>query len=176
MPEVWKSVPGWEGFYEVSDWGNVRSVDRKIVNPKGSEIFYPGKPIIKVKRGNYYAVTLNKKMFSRNFRVHRLVAMAFIDKEIENKKLVVDHKDRNPINNRLDNLRIVSYRQNNLNKGLCKRNKSGYKGVHYHKQRNKWCAIININGKSSYIGLFDSPEEAGSAWMEKAKILRGDFA
>lgn len=80
LKEEWKSVIGYEGLYEVSDWGNVRSVDRWITNSLGRKRFWKGQTLKKVINSDgYYVITLHD--FNHNQKegkVHRLVAEAFI--------------------------------------------------------------------------------------------------
>lgn len=97
--EVWKPVPDYEGFYEVSNTGKVRSVYRykKVLKPMISNTGYERVDLFKNK---------NRKQLS----VHRLVAMAFIDNP-ENKPFV-NHKDESKTNNCVDNLEWVTHVEN----------------------------------------------------------------
>ena len=82
---------------------------------------------------------------------------------------VIDHKNHNPLDNRRENLRICSYRENSLNRGRPKNNTTGYKGVHRYKDRYR--AIVS--GKS--YGIFDTPKEAYDKYCEVAKELHGEY-
>lgn len=75
-------------------------------------------------------------------------------------KLQVDHINRNKLDNRKCNLRLVTNQQNQYNTKVPMNNKSGVKGVYYNKECNKWCAQINLNGKTKNLGLFEDIEEA----------------
>lgn len=66
----------------------------------------------------------------------------------------VDHEDRNPLNNRWLNLRPATNKQNQENRSIDARNKSGVKGVHWHLLRSKWCAQIRHNGSTLHLGLY----------------------
>ncbi len=88
----------------------------------------------------------------------------------------VDHKDRNPLNNKLDNLRIATQSLNNANAKLRSDSTSGLKGVTFHKGAQKWCAQLTWRGKHIYLGLFQSKEAAHSAYWEKATCLFGEYA
>jgi len=77
----------------------------------------------------------------------------------------IDHKDRNPMNNRIENLRVVSKSENQHNHGLHRNNTSGYPGVSWHKNAKKYKAQICINNKHIYLGLFTTPEEAFLAYQ-----------
>ena len=84
----------------------------------------------------------------------------------------VDHIDSDMLNDRWSNLRLATRGQNEANKPLTKRNRSGFKGVSWDKERNKWKAQI----KSRLIGRFDTPEEAHAAYVVELKKMHGDFA
>lgn len=100
----WRAVPGYEGFYEVSDEGDVRSVDRTIVSSNGKRRYYPGR-ILKqaTNRAGYKRVVLCIKGEQSNESVHRLVAKAFIPNR-KSDDLEVRHLDHNPANNTIGNL------------------------------------------------------------------------
>ena len=91
-------------------------------------------------------------------------------------KIHADHIDGDGLNNRLANLRACTRAQNMRNTGAYSNNKSGFKGVHWNKQRGKWTAQIKCIGKIKHLGLFATPEEAYSAYCAAAKELHGEFA
>jgi hypothetical protein len=101
--------------------------------------------------------------------MHRLI----MGLENGDKKLI-DHRDRNPLNNQKENLRICPSLACNLGNSWNKNNSSGYKGV--TREGNRWRAQIGINGKTRYIGSYDTKEDAALAYNEKAKELWGEFA
>lgn len=116
--EVWKDVVGYEGFYQVSNLGQVKSMPRTVHAGFGTNHFANHlngrllKPGLQGKRNlKYYAVTLSKYGKVKRCLVHRLVAEAFISNP-ENLP-VVNHKDENPLNNVADNLEWCSVYQNN---------------------------------------------------------------
>ena len=88
----------------------------------------------------------------------------------------VDHINRNRLDNRLCNLRICSHQENAYNIGLKSSNTSGYIGVYWNTEKNKWCARIRINGKKKHCGYFSSIIDAAKAYDKKAKETRGEFA
>ena len=90
----------------------------------------------------------------------------------------VDHvnNDGPKHDNRICNLRLATRSQNAANTGKKSTNKSGYKGVSWHKATCKWRAQIMINGKKTHLGLFDSAEDAHKAYVEKIKEIHGEFA
>lgn len=113
IKEIWKSIIDFEGIYEVSNLGNVRSIDRLVKNKKGGYRKVEGKNLSLRKTTNgYMQVDLYKNGKQFTIKVHRLVAMAFIPNP--NDLPVVNHKDTIRHNNYLDNLEWVTYSENNL--------------------------------------------------------------
>lgn len=104
--EIWKPVVGWEGFYEISSLGRVRTsgkyVDGRVYKDKI-------KKARKNKFGYYYVNLFRNKKF-KSIRIHQLVAQAFIPNP-ENKPCI-DHIDTNRENNRVENLRWCTYAEN----------------------------------------------------------------
>jgi hypothetical protein len=88
---------------------------------------------------------------------------------------VVDHINGVKSDNRLENLRDVTQAQNSRNQAAPKNNKSGFKGVHWHVRRNKWCASIRLNRKLIHLGYFDTPQEAATAYDEGSLKYHGSF-
>lgn len=89
----------------------------------------------------------------------------------------VDHIDRDRLNNRIENLRLVTRRENMRNAGLQTNSTSGYKGVHFRKARQKWVARIMYDGKNSrYLGSYSSPADAARAYDAAAIRWHGDYA
>jgi len=91
-------------------------------------------------------------------------------------KLIVDHKDHNGLNNRKENLRIVTHGQNMQNKRSSKNSSSKYLGVHLFKLTNKWRAEIKVNKKKFSLGFFADENEAAIAYNNAAITHFGEFA
>lgn len=89
---------------------------------------------------------------------------------------MLDHINGDRSDNRIENLRVVGSLENTWNTKKHSDNKSGYKGVHYHKQNDTWRAVIMANGKRIHIGLFKTPEIAHDAYCNFAKKLFGEYA
>jgi hypothetical protein len=83
---------------------------------------------------------------------------------------IVDHIDRNPLNNKKNNLRICTKQQNNMNKSSKKNSLSKYVGVSYNKRNNKWVAYIKINNKQTQLGSFETELEAAAKRDEATKL------
>ena len=90
--------------------------------------------------------------------------------------MLIDHINGDRSDNRIDNLRLCTTRQNAYNRGKTAANKSGFKGVCWHKQKAKWVAQITIDGKNKFLGFFTDPEEAYIAYCEVALTRYGEFA
>ena len=89
---------------------------------------------------------------------------------------LIDHADRDGINNLSVNLRLATIAQNNANAKLRVDNLSGAKGVSWCKQYGKWRTVIGIKGKKKSLGRFDDLGEAKLAYQEAAKAIFGQFA
>lgn len=89
---------------------------------------------------------------------------------------VVDHVDFNGLNNQKYNLRACTPRQNLCNRRLGKNNTSGYKGVDWRGERNRWRAQIRVNGKKKHLGFFTSKLEAAKAYNKGAEKYFGKFS
>jgi hypothetical protein len=108
----------------------------------------------------------------RRMSVHRLVFLwhhGFLPDEL-------DHIDRNPLNNRIENLRPASHSDNCKNRSLYASNTSGFKGVSFHKSSGKWSASIRIGNKSQHLGLFKDINEAVSKRRDAELLNFGEFA
>ena len=89
---------------------------------------------------------------------------------------IVDHIDRDPLNNTLGNLRVVTKQENAMNAGVRSDNSTGYKGVSYHKRSGKYRAYIAINGKQKHLGLYTSADDAARAYATAARSYFGEYA
>lgn len=114
--EIWKSIPGFEGYYEASTFGNIRSLDRycELDGRWGRYTrFKPGKMMTPKfdGRGLYLMIVLSKDGVTKKYLVHRLIAMTFVDNP--NNLPEVNHIDENKTNNRPENLEWCDHKYNN---------------------------------------------------------------
>lgn len=114
--EVWKPIEGYEGYYEVSNYGKVRSLDRTILKKNGHKqirkgvILKPSMSRTGTKTYSYYLhVNLSKNDICETLRVHKLVADAFIKNKPKKCKYEVMHLDNDGTNNHIGNLRYGSH-------------------------------------------------------------------
>ncbi len=159
--EIWRDVPNYEGVYQVSNLGNVKSLNyNKTKKERLLKLTLCGGYLLSY----FYSDGKVKK-----FRVHQLVAMAFLGHEPCGHKVVVDHKNNNPFDNRLENLQLISHREN------CSKDKknktSKYKGVSWSKNRNKWVSSIRLNGGRLFLGYFKCETTASLVYQNKLKEL-----
>lgn len=125
------------------------------------------------KSGNtFYANRYDKNLNNKKIKIymHR-----FITKNI-NKKMHTDHINRNGLDNRKINLRICTNSQNSSNRGLQINNTTGFKGVYYAKNINKFRAIIVVNRIKKTLGSYIDPIDAARAYNNAAQKYHGEFA
>lgn len=118
--EVWRDIPNFEGLYQVSNIGRVKSLGNKR-NHKEEMILKPSINIY-----GYYHISLNKKNKRYSYCVHRLVALAFLENPYNLK--TVNHIDKNKLNNNVENLEYMSIGDNvrySLNKPVLKMDLQG---------------------------------------------------
>lgn len=89
---------------------------------------------------------------------------------------IVDHINRNPLDNRKANLRLATKAQNSWNRRAPCTNASGYKGVSFSKASQKWAAEIKLNGRKFFVGLYATAEHAAIAADAAAVVLQKQFA
>lgn len=113
MNEMWKDVVGYEGLYQVSNTGKVRSLDRYVPHKTLGKKFYKGRIMAThTTNSGYLCVNLSKNNKYTSFDIHRLVALAFLGiDDVSN--LEVNHIDEDKKNNCVDNLEWVTKQQNN---------------------------------------------------------------
>ena len=162
MIETWKDIPGYEGDYQVSNTGKVKSL--KFGKEKELKSA--------VNTGGYLHVILFKNKINKSFLVHKLVAMAFLDHKPNGMKLIIDHLNSNKLDNQIENLRIISQRENTSKE---RTKKSGLPvGVYFYKQTNKFRSQIEIFGKRKFLGYFSTPEEASSAYQQELNKIKNE--
>ena len=127
MSEIWKDIEGYEGIYQVSNIGRIKSFDRMVSN-KGKPYIIKGKIMAQyvrrsknLKQGDgYFAVGLRKEKKQKGYFVHRIIALAFIPNPLN--KPTVNHKDGNKLNNNINNLEWATHQENTKHawkNGLC---------------------------------------------------------
>ena len=109
--EEWKWIDGYENYYQVSNLGRVKSVDREVFYKDGRKAIHKGGPVaINTRPNGYLKANLYKDGKMKNVTIHRLVAEAFIPNP--NNYPVINHKDENKANNYVENLEWCTYKYN----------------------------------------------------------------
>jgi hypothetical protein len=167
MKEEWRPVVGYEGHYEVSDTGRVKSLKRvcfwgckrNIKREIAETILSP-----RENHSRYLIVNLHKNG-QKTWPIHKLVAMSFLGHIPNGFKIVVDHIDGNVQNNNLNNLQLLTNREN-VSKGHIGKTSSKYTGVYFNKRDCVWLSRIQINGKRVFLGAFKNEDDAGDAYKK----------
>lgn len=107
--------------------------------------------------------------------IHRLIMERILARNLLRTELV-DHKNRNGLDNRRSNLRLVTHSQNMKNRKLQVNNSSGYRGVFWRKDAKKWQAQIKVEGRFKSLGTFTEIEDAALAYKEAAQKYYGEYA
>jgi len=176
--EIWKDIPNYEGYYQASNLGRVRSLDRTVTYSDGRERFYKGKIIDGSVQKGYRQTTLRGDGIVRTLKFSQIIAMAFLGHEPNGHKLVVDHINGDKSDDRVENLRIVTQRANIT---TCFRSdrgsfSSGHVGVSWIERHSAWRSIIAHNGVAVRLGEYDTELEASNAYQSAlSKIKDGSF-
>jgi len=159
MNEIWRPIPGFDR-YEASTLGQIR----RIARPNGKP---PLVMQLSPSGNGYRKVDLWQE--GRRFRcfVHRLVFAAFRGDPGDR---LVDHRDRQRDNNRLDNLRCATFSQNRANSA----GRAQFRGV--CRLRGRWAAFGARERATVYLGTFPTAEEAAAAYDRHARATYGEFA
>jgi len=166
--EEWRDIPNYEGLYQISDLGRVRSLERRVLSKEGRTRLVRARFLKPNKTPNgYLKVVLAKEGSRYTVLVHHLVGMVFMDYEPKGQDLVLDHKDADKLNNRKTNLQTIPNRDNVI-KGTS-RGVSKYVGVSWHSRDGVWQAKIWKEGRRKYLGSFDSEEAAHEAYQNELK-------
>jgi hypothetical protein len=148
--EIWKDIPGYEGLYMASNFGNVASLK------KGFNVLKQGQ------NQRYKHVSLWRDKKQKCVDVHQIIAITFLNHKPNKQTMVIDHIDNDSHNNRLENLQIIDQRTNsNKEKALpC----SGIRGVYWSKLVNKWQARMRVCGGKINILYHSEKEVCGLAY------------
>jgi hypothetical protein len=163
VPEEWRDITLYEEMYQISNYGRVKSLSRRLKNAMDS-YFISKEKLLKPTPidDGYLTVTIYKNKRRKTVKTHTLVAQAFVLGYIDGYE--VNHKDRIRTNNFQFNLEWVTHRENTTHSTLNKKKTSIYTGVSWWEDRkprnNKWTARIRVDGKIKRLGRFFTEEEA----------------
>ena len=123
------------------------------------------------KQGNYFYAATNEKQDNgkyKQLKMHRVLVNAPADK-------LVDHKNRNGLDNRKHNLRVCTAAENSRNRKVHADNTTGHRGIYWNSRLNKWMAQIRKMGKLHHLGVFSRKDDAIRARLKAESILFKDF-
>lgn len=168
--EEWRWIVGYEGMYQISNIGRVKSLKfgkEKILKNRLNSV-------------GYLFISLCKDGKQKQILIHQLVAQAFLNHVIDKYTMVVNHIDGNKLNNRIDNLEVVTNRDNCSSSKCFRKNQytftSKYDNVCWNKKLNKWQSYILYNNIHYYLGLFKIEEDArDSSVLALSHIINGTF-
>lgn len=151
--EIWKKIKGHEGLYWVSNNGKIKSKYRILKlspNEKG-----------------YLFTCISKNGKGSNVYIHRIVWDVFGDGKRDRQTIEIDHIDDDKTNNHIDNLQLLSHREN-IHKYFKKRvnNSSNYIGVCWDTERRKWRSQLCFNSKQRLLGRFNNEIDAAFVYQE----------
>lgn len=170
MKELWKSIIGYEGFYEVSNLGRVKSFNKTK----------SGIILKQTVNHGYLQVKLYKNGLKKTIKVHRLVAEAFIV-NLENKPQV-NHIDEDRSNNKVNNLEWTTCKENNNHgnrdlkrvKTLNKTNFGRKRGIIRDIRYGGWIAVMRYGKKCKHLGKFNNKEDAYQAFYNEFILRYGE--
>lgn len=180
--EIWKAVPNYEGIYEASSYGRIRSLDRKVLHGVGGGYRKRKGVMLKtdanINGAGYMYTTLANNGAHQKMAVHQVIAMTFLNHTPNGYKLVVNHIDGDRLNNHKENLEIVTTRENTTVK-FKDRDKvltSSYVGVCFDKTKKRWLAAITVGGKQIHLGYHKVEIDAHNAYQKALKaVMNGSF-
>lgn len=169
--ETFKDIPNYEGFYQVSNLGNVKSLERRCkVNNNALRLVNERILCNKLsKKDGYHRVCLLKNGNEKTFLVHQLVAMAFLNHIPNGYEKIINHKNFIRNDNRVENLEIVTSRENTSyrqNLGSSK-----YPGVYFCKTKKKFRAEILIGRSRIYLCSLKNEDESNLVYEEALKCI-----
>ena len=153
---IWKDVKNYSGLYKINNKGEILGLKRN--------------KLLTLNKDNqgYLKVNLCKRGVCKTRRIHQLVVESFLG-HIPNKfnGLVINHKNFIKTDNRVNNLELITQRENTNRKHI--KSSSRFCGVSWYKNLNKFRSYIKVNGVLKHLGYFDNEEDAYLAYKNEIK-------
>lgn len=168
MNEIWKDITDYEGYYQISNIGRVKSLARPVYNKDGSINYYKKEKIKvnKVSTDGYYLITLSVNCHNKTIAIHRLVAQEFIPNPDNLPE--VNHKDFDRKNNCVDNLEWCTH-EDNVNYSV----KEGHYSECHAGLKNGRCRSISAyTADGEFIKSFDMVQDCAK-WLKENYNLKG---
>ena len=177
LKKEWKFIKDYEGLYKLSNYGKIKSLERKIKSNYKNKYRIIKERILKgnIDKGGYRHINLWKNDKGKGYKMSLLVWDHFGNKPRNGRLLQVDHIDNNKQNDRIDNLQLLTQREN-ISKGW--RNKkisSRFTGVSWKKKKKRWIVRIQINKQPKHLGSFINEFKANSVYQKALKNIKGEF-
>ena len=168
LVEEWRWIIGYEGMYQVSNYGDIKSLKfgkEQIMKPALNGLIGKG----------YLFVCLCKEGIIKSFLVHQLIAMSFLEHVIDGHNLVVNHINGIKTDNRVENLEIVTQRNNVSTRVRKDRNtkSSPLTGASWSKSNKKWYSQYQYQGIRYSLGFYNTDKEAHNKWKEATEADKG---
>ena len=161
-----KPLPSAETLRQLLDYNPETGVVSWRVAP--SRNVRVGDPV-ESRNGNYKCITINK----RSYKLHRVIWKLVYGEDPMD--AVIDHVDRDPLNNKLSNLRLLSHSENNHNEKVRSTNTSGTPGVYWDRDKRRWRAFIGVGGRRLNLGRFKDFNEAARARTKAEEVYFPDI-
>lgn len=162
-----RSVPEQTFLRSILDYDQEAGVFRWLRRGQGRVL---GSVAGYTRRDGYRYITIG----GRSYAEHRLAWVWVNGGDLDGQQ--IDHADVNPLNNAIENLRIATPAQQTQNRRVDSRSSSGLKGAHRRRDGKPWRSTITIDGRSIFLGNFDTAEEAHAAYVKVAQAHYGAFA
>lgn len=170
LKEQFKPITGYEGLYSISNYGYVISeaktwkFGRNGTDSKQLTILK-----YSISRDGYKKIALSNCGKQKHYTMHVLVWDHFGDRLRNGRKLQVDHIDNDKLNCKIDNLQLLTQRQNTTKYYKTKSTTSKYAGVYWNKSSKRWRSSITINGKQIMLGNFINEHNAHMEYQKRLK-------
>ncbi len=172
--EEFRDIPGYENMYQASNFGRIKSLDRKVRYSDGYLKSIKGFVLRQFKGKEYYAIVLQKKGKAKRACSHVIIAITFLGHTPCRYKIVVDHIDNNPLNNNVSNLQLITQRENTLKDKDKLKTTSKYIGVCVDSNSKKIYAHICKDGKQFYLGIFTNEKDASEYYKLNLKRIENN--
>ena len=168
--EEWRDILNYEGIYQISDLGRIKSLSRIIY--RNGKYPFESKCCILIgglSNNGYRNIGLSLNNKAKTYLVHQLVGIAFLGHIINGHDIVINHKNFIRIDNRRLNLEIITQRENSNQKHF--KSTSKYTGVCWSKRHKKWRADITYGRTHEYLGYYNNEIDAHNAYQNKLKEI-----
>ena len=165
--EIWKDIPGYEGYYQASDLGRIKSLERLVPHLRKEFQVVKARILKQNTNKRYCTVAICKDKTEKKLLVHQLVFFAFNGFYPKKGDLkIIDHIDNIPLNNKITNLNLVSIRVNSTKDLVLNKNFLGVK-----KSKKNFYATIYYKNKYRSLGTYETEEEAALAYKKAFNLI-----